>query len=96
MGMAYNYFRVLLKVMTPEEETAMKIIAAYRKTNQQINALGRELNENMLKLQQEVEEIVPEEVKKNPFEKFVLKKEEPITPSKVAFRYSRTVLQELT
>lgn len=33
IGMSYNYFRVFLKLIAPEEETALKMMAAYRKSN---------------------------------------------------------------
>ena len=37
IGMTYNYFRVLVKVMSPEEETAMKMLSVYRKSSQQVD-----------------------------------------------------------
>ena len=37
----------------------------------------------MLKLKEEASTIVPEEVKKNPFEKFMLKTDEPVKPQSV-------------
>ena len=36
LGMTYNYFRVLLKVLSPEEEAVMKMLSVYRKSSQQV------------------------------------------------------------
>lgn len=71
--MMYNYLRVLIKVLAPEEETTLKLMAAYRKSNQQMQVLTRELNENFVQLKDEVKDIVPEELTRSPFEKFMLK-----------------------
>ena len=73
LGMMYNYLRVLIKVIAPEEETTLRLMAAYRKSNQQMQVLARELNENFVQLKDEVRDVVPEELTKSPFEKFMIK-----------------------
>ena len=71
--MMYNYMRVVIKVAAPEEETTLKMMAAYRKSSQQIEVLAQEVKENVVLLKNEVKEIVPDEITKSPFEKFMIK-----------------------
>lgn len=90
LGMGYNYFRSLVKVLAPEEETAMRLLSAYRKSNQQviyfdqINALSREISENVHKIGQEAAAVLPEEVTKSPFEKFMIKDDQPVFDRRVS------------
>lgn len=91
LGMSYNYFRSMVKVMAPEDETAMKLLSVYRKSNQQVklikqvNALTREFSDNVHKIGQEASAVIPEEITKSPFEKFMLKDDEPVISQNVVF-----------
>ena len=42
LGMGYNYFKVLLSILTPKAEQANQIIGEFRKGSQQAHAVLRE------------------------------------------------------
>jgi len=50
LGMGYNYFKVVVKFLTPESEQANRIIAEFRKGSQQAHAVMREIKENTEKM----------------------------------------------
>lgn len=72
LGMTYNYLRLLVKMLAPEEETALKVLSLYNKSNQQMNALSRELSENMFQVKKSFTDTLPEELKRSPFENLSL------------------------
>lgn len=72
MGMTYNYLRLIVKMLAPEEETALKVLSLYNKSNQQMNALSRELSENMFQVKKTLTDTLPEDLKKTPFDNFSL------------------------
>lgn len=68
IGMGYNYFKVILKLMAPQTEIPAEMMDIVRKTNQQITSLNRELRANIIKAKQDVSNLMPDEIKKNPFD----------------------------
>lgn len=68
IGLGYHYFKVILKVLAPQTEVPAEMMDVLRKTNQQIVSLNRELRANVIKAKQEVSQLFPDEIKKNPFE----------------------------
>lgn len=68
IGMGYNYFKVILKLMAPQTEIPAEMMDIVRKTNQQITSLNRELRANIIKAKQDVSNLLPDEIKKNPFD----------------------------
>jgi hypothetical protein len=47
MGMGFNYFKILLKLMTPQAEEANLILSQYRQGSQQAHAFTREFKSSL-------------------------------------------------
>jgi hypothetical protein len=47
IGMGFNYFKIMLKMMTPKAEEANIILEQYRKSSQQAHAFTREFRSNL-------------------------------------------------
>jgi hypothetical protein len=60
MGMGYNYFKLMVKFVTPESEQANRVISSFRKGSQQAHAFTRELKHHMNKSSRELREKLPE------------------------------------
>ncbi|KRX05699.1 hypothetical protein PPERSA_09839 [Pseudocohnilembus persalinus] len=80
IGMGYNYFKVILRVMKPSEEEPGEIMDLLRKTDQQSKAFNREMRETIYRAKQDIKEEIPEEfTKNNPLKNlFAFKADEPI------------------
>ena len=60
IGMGFNYFKVMLKVMTPNAEEANQIVAQYRKGSQQAHAFSREFKSSLRTQKSALKKIIPE------------------------------------
>jgi hypothetical protein len=47
LGMGFNYFKVLMKLMTPKAEEANLILSQYRQGSQQAHAFTREFKSSL-------------------------------------------------
>ena len=47
IGMGFNYFKVMLKIMTPTADEANQIVTQYRKGSQQAHAFTREFKSSL-------------------------------------------------
>ena len=58
--MWFNYFKVMIKVMTPEDEQANLILSQYRKGSQQAHAFTREFKSSLQTQKSVLKKIIPE------------------------------------
>lgn len=58
-GMGYNYFKVILKFVTPESEQANKIISEFRRGSQQAHAILREVKFNTQQTADQFDKLIP-------------------------------------
>jgi len=87
-GMGYNYFKVLLRLLTPETQQPGETMDVFRKANQQAAAFSRELKTNLIKSQLMYREVMPKEFTQNPLDQLGLKPDKPIEESGDASRGS--------
>lgn len=60
IGMWFNYFKVMIKVMTPKAEEANMILSQYRKSSQTAHAFTREFKSSLQTQKSNLRKIIPE------------------------------------
>jgi hypothetical protein len=72
----YNYLKIVIKHLKPEDHQQADIIKSFRNISQQSFAFTRELNTNLLKNKDDLKEIIPA-MKINPFKNIGIQQENP-------------------
>jgi Sec-independent protein translocase protein TatA len=60
IGMWFNYFKVMIRVITPEADEANIILSQYRKGSQQAHAFTREFKSSLQTQKSALKKIIPE------------------------------------
>lgn len=77
-GMSYNYLKVILMELKPQEESLAHLRQLSRQSDQQAEVFKREFRSNFNDLREDTRNIIPEDIVKNPFEKFMIRSDEPV------------------
>ncbi len=75
--MFYNYFKLIIFHLKPQERESNEVVQMLRNINQQSHAFTRELQSNFLSARKDLQELMPG-MKVNPFENIGLKNESPL------------------
>ncbi|KAL4459377.1 hypothetical protein ABPG74_017990 [Tetrahymena malaccensis] len=78
IGMGYNYFKVILKLLAPQNEKPAEIVDIMRKTEQQSIALTREITESILRAKQDLKNSLPPELQNNPMNLIRIQQDKPL------------------
>ncbi len=79
LGMSYRYFKKVVQYLKPDDDGG-QMMTLWKKSSFMSMTLARETSKQFLDMRENIKKTLPEEVVKNPYERFSLKQQKPIVP----------------